>query len=103
MVRRYAADIQYEEKKIKMGIIDFWSYITDMERIPFVAEHWYLVLLPWVFMLYVFAQKQRSRYIHYTKSGHTCSTCAYCDSSGYCERQNCQIYEPKAKTCDFYE
>lgn len=88
-----------------MNIIEYWEYITNIERVPFLAEHWYLVVLPWLIPLIVIWLKEaaKSRYIHYTDSNATCSTCSHCSSRGYCSQYSCQIYSPDSKTCDYYE
>lgn len=89
-----------------MGVIDWWKQITDMEKIPFLNEHWYLVLLPCLLPLivtWVGKSGRKSNYIHVTSDNATCSTCYYYHSwNGHCEKHNCGINSPGVKTCDHY-
>lgn len=93
-----------------MNIIDWWEQLTDMRRIPFMEEHWYVLLLPWGILVAIgwihsiINGGVSSNYIHVTGDKTTCTTCChYISSDNHCCKHSCQIYSPHSKTCGWYQ
>ena len=90
-----------------MKIIEFWRDISDIERIPFLAERWYILPLIAGVIIFILIRSsdsgEKSSYIHVSSNKSSCSTCRYYIPNGHrCTMHGCGINRPNKKTCDYY-